>query len=81
MARAKLSPLAKLRKKLAAVSETPVAPDWLIAAAVNGTRPRRGVNAAIENLHRESQAVDRLAEALRRVPPAWPARSLESGLL
>lgn len=78
---------AAVSDRLAAVKETPVAPDWLLAVAVEGDvtpairarlegrGPRRqGLESALSQIASEGQAVVTLREAIQQLAPAWPKR-------
>ena len=76
----KPSPAAAVAARLARVKETPIAPAWLLAAATGDLTPAaarrlergRGLEAALEAVQAEAQAVVKLREALDQLPPAWP---------
>lgn len=84
---AKQSPVAIVAAHLARVKETPVAPEWLLAVAIQdeitpavvarleGRGPRRqGLESALAQVHSEGQAVVTLRAALQQLAPAWPKR-------
>jgi hypothetical protein len=73
--------------QLAHVKETPVAPDWLLAIAVDGEitpaararlegrgSRRLGLESALGQIHSEGEAVVKLRSALQQLGPAWPKR-------